>query len=69
MKGHPSTFSCDSARRFLKEEGFIVAHEEIEDYEQVRNKNCQSRVIQACRKFSIPASARRMRRLWVQRKQ
>jgi ubiquinone/menaquinone biosynthesis C-methylase UbiE len=42
-KGHPYTFTFNSIRRFLKDGGFIVSYEKLEDYSQIKRKNCQAK--------------------------
>jgi ubiquinone/menaquinone biosynthesis C-methylase UbiE len=42
-KGHPHTFSCKSIRGFLNNNGFAILSEELEDYNQIRRRNCQSK--------------------------
>jgi len=42
-KGHPHTFSYRSIRGFLNNNGFSIASEELEDYNQIKQKNCRSK--------------------------
>lgn len=42
-KGHPHTFSYKSICGFLETNGFNIISEDLEDYYQVKRRNCQSK--------------------------
>lgn len=44
-KGHPHTFSYTSIRTFLNNNRFVTPYEEVEDYDQIKKKNCQSKIL------------------------
>jgi len=41
-KGHPYTFSHTGIRRFLDKGQFTILYEDLEEYKQVKRKNCAS---------------------------
>lgn len=42
-KGHPHSFSYKSIRELLNSHGFAIAYEELEDYGQIKKRNCHSK--------------------------